>query len=148
MPAERRSGTRPGTKRETGSRVGNDLFVEHRDLNAILAEVRASFHDRHAAAGTLERLAGAFDVHFEQEDRLYYPAIGSLRPELKERLRAISDGHDGFRARLEDVRSLLDGGELSAARQSFESLARAFEEHEAAEEQLLTALDRELDASP
>lgn len=151
MPAERPSGKNAGKNagKELGteSGVGQDVFVEHRDLNAILAEVRSSFHDPHAAAAECERLAGAFDVHFEQEDRLYYPAIGSMRPELSQSLRAISEGHDGFRARLERVRAQLESGELGAARQGFESLASDFGEHEAAEEQLLADLDRRLVAS-
>jgi hypothetical protein len=99
--------------------VGDPIFAEHRDLNALLAEVRDSFHDRRAAADALERLAGAFDVHFEQEDRLYYPAIGSLRPELQRRLHAISTGHDGFRAQLEHVRTLLDSEKPDAASRAF-----------------------------
>ena len=123
--------------------MGDDVFVEHRGLNAILAEVRASLHDRHATAAALEHLAGAFDVHFAQEDRLYYPAISSLRPELQRRLRGISDRHAAFRAQLQRVHALLDEGALRAAREAFESLASDFEEHEREEEQMLTALDRE-----
>jgi len=127
--------------------MNDDVFVEHRGLNAILSEVRASLHDRHASAGALERLAAAFDVHFAQEDRLYYPAISSLRPELQARLRGISDRHAGFRAQLHRVHALLDEEALGAARDAFESLASDFEEHEREEEQLLTALAREPDTA-
>jgi hypothetical protein len=140
MPVERD----PATKPRTRSPVGDPIFVAHRDLDAILAEARESFGDRGAVAGTLERLAEAFDVHFEQEDRLYYPTIGSLRPELRGRLCTISAGHESFRVRLGEVRALLDDGELQAARESFDSLASDFEAHEGVEEELLVALEREL----
>lgn len=140
MPVERDPAKRPRAR----SAVAEPLCVEHRGLDAILADARASFDDRDAAAGALERLAEAFDAHFEQEDRLYYPTIGSLRPELRSRLCTISGSHEAFRTRLEQTRALLERGALRAARQSFESLARDFAAHEGVEEELLVALDREL----
>ena len=126
----------------------DDVFVEHRGLHAILSEVRASLHDRRASADGLERLTAAFDVHFAQEERLYYPAISSLRPELQMRLRGISERHAGFRAQLRRVHALLDEGAVPAAREALASLSSDFEEHEREEEQLLSALDRESEPAP
>ena len=142
MPVEREAGAKPRTRSAVGARV----FVEHRDLNAILAEVRASFDDRDAAAGTLERLADAFDVHFEQEDRLYYPAIWALRRERKDALLGFVRAHEDFRRRLEEISERLEGNSLGDAEQALEEFAQSFARHEVGEEELLRSLDAEIHA--
>lgn len=143
MPSERSPADASDAQQGIGARVA----AEHRDLNAILSDVREALRDRSAAPDALERLVEAFDVHFSQEDRLYYPAIGSLRPDLRGRLLSISDGHASFRARLDEIREQLDGGDLAAASLSLDALARDFGAHEAAEEELLAELDRALGAA-
>lgn len=131
----------------TGEKVKRHVLAEHRHLDTIFAEVRAAFDKPEAAARALAQLIEALDVHFQQEDDLYYPAVASHRPDLAPRLKAISAGHGVFRDDVERVRSLLERGEIDAARRSFESLARAFEQHETVEEQILAELDRGIAAA-
>jgi hypothetical protein len=73
--------------------------------------------------------------------------IWGLRPERKTELMGFVAGHREYEQRLEEIEAHLARGELTAARGIFDHLAQAFEKHEAAEERVLSALDRELEAT-
>jgi hypothetical protein len=93
---------------------------------------------------SLARLQEALEVHFLQEDELYYPAIWALRPGQRERLEACVAVHHQFRDLLRDLCGRATRGELAGALQVFEALAEDFRRHEVREEEVLHALDREL----
>jgi hypothetical protein len=123
-----------------GDGVRQAVQSEHRRLDELFVEVGAVF----APPGAEEEMRDAFaalseaiDVHFEQEERLYYASIGALRPELKSDIVAISDAHRRFRLELAAIADQLERGNLADARRGFDALARAFQQHEADEEQLL-----------
>lgn len=123
-----------------GDSVGQTVRSEHRRLDELFVEVISVF----APPGVAEEMRDAFaalsealDLHFEQEDRLYYASIGALRPDLKPDIVAISEAHRGFRLALAAIADQLERGNLAAARRSFAAMTRAFQHHEALEEQLL-----------
>lgn len=141
MDESRQGQSRQG---EGGGSVHQAVRGEHRRLDELFVEVGAVF----VPPGATEEMRDAFaalseamDVHFEQEDRLYYASIAALRPHLKPEIVAISEAHRRFRLELAAIGDQLERSNLSAARRGFAALARAFQQHEAAEERLLVRVE-------
>jgi iron-sulfur cluster repair protein YtfE (RIC family) len=126
-----------------------DVIEQHRRLDALFAAVRESFaaeRGEAALSASLGRLEEALEVHFLQEDELYYPAIQALRPEQRARLQACIAAHQRLRDLLHDLGGRAARGERTGAIQAFEALAEDFRRHEVREEEVLHELDRTLDA--
>ena len=126
--------------------VSVEVLEQHRRLDLLLADVREAFRvgDTHPSAReSFTFLREALETHFEQEDRLYHPAIWSLRPTQKPALQACVRAHEDFRSMLRDIAELLESNDVTRAAQTFDLLAQGFESHEAAEEAVLAELDRE-----
>jgi iron-sulfur cluster repair protein YtfE (RIC family) len=133
----------------TDERLEREVIEEHRRLDALFSAVREMFVAQRgpaALSSSLGRLQEALEVHFLQEDELYYPAIWALRPEQKARLEACVAVHQQFRDLLRDLEGRTTRGELAGALQVFEALAEDFRRHEVREEEVLHDLDRELAA--
>jgi hemerythrin len=134
-----------------GDSVEREVFAQHRRLDVLFEEALDAFRSedpRNDAGAALAELREALETHFDQEDRLYYPAIGALRPDLKPKLERFLDAHAQFHHDFERVEALLSQASLDEARAAFEALSRAFKIHEAAEEATLATLERELGTSP
>lgn len=128
-----------------GSVVQQVVRGEHRRVDDLLVEVGRVFGNPGDADGLRDAFAALseqMDVHFEQEDRLYYASIGALRPDLKPRIVAISESHRRFRLELAAIGDQLERGDLAAARRSFAALATGFQQHEAVEEELLHRVEQ------
>ncbi len=127
-----------------------EVFAQHRRLDAMFEEVLDSFRPEgppEAIRGALKELREALETHFDQEDRLYYPSIWALRPDLKPQLKTLVDAHGEFLAQLDRLETLQDRGERAEARSVFDYLSAVFKRHEDAEEAVLATLDREIDAA-
>ena len=132
---------------DDGNTVKTEILVQHRRLNSLLEEVRVAFQAGDAGESTREsfsQLRKALETHFEQEDRLYHPAIWSLRPKQKPALQACVRAHEGFRSLLRDIAELLESNEMTRTAQTFDLFAQGFERREAAEEAILAEVDREM----
>jgi hypothetical protein len=132
----------------TDERVEREVVGQHRQLDALFRAVRGSFVAGRGASSlvaSLGRLEEALEVHFLQEDELYYPAISALRPERKAGLQACIAAHHALRELLRDLGGRAARGERAGALQAFEALAEDFRRHEVREEELLHALESELD---
>jgi len=129
---------------DAGSSSG--IRAEHRRLDDWFREVddilRGS-SDLEDARDSFAGLSAAIDVHFDQEDRLYYRTLGALRPELRPEIESIAEGHRRFRLQLAAIAEQLAHADLEAARRGFAQLVTGFGEHEAAEERLLERVERE-----
>ncbi len=130
-----------------GDAVREAVRSEHRNLGDLFAEVSQLFLE----PGRLDELRDSFaalsemlDLHFEQEDRLYYASIGALRPDLKPDIQAIAEAHRRFRLELSAIGDQLERSDLATARRSFAALDTGFQRHEAQEEALLHRVDAEL----
>lgn len=124
---------------------------EHRRLDDLFREVEASFADLgdpDALRDAFAALSEELEVHFDQEDRLYYAPVAALRPETAPQIRAISDAHRSFRGELADIRDSLGRGELAPVRRRIAALAEAFHRHEALEEQLLQRIEATIQPAP
>jgi hypothetical protein len=82
-----------------------------------------------------------FETHFEQEDRVYYVAMGERHPELKPTFDAFSQAHRRLRRELAAIGEQIDRGDLGAASPALLEMALAFEQHESEEEDVLRSLD-------
>ena len=116
------------------------LAQEHRRLEALFEELTWALETGRPAAearAVFTELTETLEIHFEQEDRLYYPAIGGLRPELRERLAELAERHQWFRDRLRRVGDHLLHDDIAGARAVFDSLIDAFAAHESVEDEIL-----------
>lgn len=149
------TGGRGGVAERRSSRSGSvemerEVVRQHRELDALFGEVREAFAEPDPCAEArrvLRRLSRALDAHFLQEDELYYPAIAALRPDSREQLRALGRSHDEFREELAAIDAELAADRLEPAEEAFSRFAEGFARHEAAEERILRAIDRELAAA-
>jgi hemerythrin len=118
----------------------------HRSLAAMFDETRAAFRDGDEveAAAAFGRLREELEAHFEQEDRLYYPAIRALRPDRAEAVDRVGMAHAQFLRRFELIVEQIQVGKMEEAERSFEEFAEAFIFHEIREEDLIRSLEKEL----
>jgi hypothetical protein len=126
------------------------IRTEHRRLEdwfIEVGEILRESSDLEEARDSFAGLSAAIDVHFDQEDRLYYATIGALRPELRPEIQSIAEGHRRFRLQLAAIADQLVRADLGSARRGFAQLVAGFGEHEAAEERLLERVEHEA-ASP
>jgi hypothetical protein len=124
----------------------------HRQLDALFDEVLAAFAERRedpdAVRDAFAALIEQLDVHFQQEDLLYYTSIEALRPELSREIRAISEAHRGFRLESAAIKEELERGKVSLPRGRVAAFAEAFRRHETLEESLLERIEAEAPRAP
>lgn len=129
--------------------VPEEVRSEHRRLKGLFVETREALQgeDPGAAVAAVTGLREALELHFEQEDSLYYPTILALRPEHVASLRSCMDAHAWFRERLVRLVESVRGRPRSDALTLLAEITERFAEHEATEEGVLAAIDRETAAT-
>jgi len=134
-----------------GEAVEQEILGQHRRLEEQFAAMETALRGGAAPEEVRTRFdalrAGA-ERHFEQEDALYYPTIASLRREHRPMLAELTREHERFRRRFADLDAALAGEEMERFQEGFVRLVGDFGRHEAEEERMLAALDREIAASP
>jgi hypothetical protein len=125
--------------------VRTQVASAHRRIDELLAKTRALLggNSLAAAARDFEGLREALQAHFLQEESLYYPPIVSLRPETKGALEAAIRAHADFRASLSGIADMLARGLGAEADRALAAFEESFARHEAAEEDVLGALEDE-----
>lgn len=124
----------------------NQLQAEHRYLERLMEGVARRLAPEVASEerlGAFGELAAELEVHFEQEDRLYYPSIAALAPDHKERLAELTRRHQAFLQQLRAIADRLAHDDLEAARSAFEAFRADFRRHETIEEAILSEIDAE-----
>lgn len=119
------------------------IVEAHRTLDVLFEGLRTVLRAGPAddASRQFVALRDALDAHFEQEDALYYPTIGALRPDTRPTIHAITEAHGRFREHLETIGTLLERGADGEAVQSFESFVQEFSQHERQEEALVRSVE-------
>ena len=120
---------------------------QHRRLDAMFGEALEALRENAApetVRETFERLRETLETHLAQEDRLYYPSLGALRPVHRAVLDGLVAAHDGFRSRLAEIDARLGRQELGEAERALGAFCKVFAAHEASEEQLLRRIDSEV----
>lgn len=128
-----------------GDEVSGLVRDEHQGLRELFAATRASLEasDDEARLEAAIRLREALEVHFAQEDSLYYPTILALRPEHRKALRACTDAHEEFLDRAGRLVESVERGGRDETLRAFHELVESFGQHEATEEEVLAAIERE-----
>jgi len=120
---------------------------QHRRLDAMFGEALAAMRGSappDEVRDAFERLREALEAHLAQEDQLYYPSLGALRPVHRGLLDGLVAAHDGFRSRLDEIDARLERQDLGEAERALGAFSSAFAVHEASEEQLLRKIDTEV----
>lgn len=122
----------------------DSIASAHRALDGLFEYVEGALNigDVRAASEAFAQLREALETHVEQEDRLYYPAIRSLRPEFEISLGTFTKEHAAFRDDMAEIQRLLEADSCGETQNTLERFHRAFALHEAAEEAMLESLDR------
>ncbi|MDP6978141.1 MAG: hemerythrin domain-containing protein [Myxococcota bacterium] len=122
---------------------------EHSHLEDLLDALIRTFSKSGATVRGLwepfEQFALDLESHIEQEDRLYFPAIGALSPDLKASLEALSVDHSAFTDQLRQVADHLAHEDIEGATRSLRNLDASLRAHEQVEEEILARLDSKLE---
>ena len=118
-------------------------WEEHSELDTLVAVVVEALGrgEIAPAARGLEDLSAALETHFGIEESAYFPMVERLSPEHGTALHAAQLSHRLIRKSLEDLRALIDGGDLAAARSGLDVLLERFRSHEVEEAKLIARLE-------
>ena len=121
-------------------RPGASIESEHERLDSQFGLVWEALgaDEGGAACG---HLRAALEVHFGQEESLYFPTLWKLRPEYERRLKHLITSHSVFLSQLDATIALLDAGDRTRARECFEELQSGFAAHEIKEELVLRSVE-------
>ncbi len=120
---------------------------QHRRLDSMFEELLAAMREGDEAGvvgDAFARLREALEAHVDHEDRLYYPALGTLRPKHRAVLDGLIAAHARFRVHLDEIAVRLGARDIEAAEHALGAFAGVFAAHEAVEEQLLEEIDAEI----
>ncbi|MCP4038956.1 MAG: hemerythrin domain-containing protein [bacterium] len=124
------------------------LIGEHRRIESLIEALERGFASCEPCAQLWEsfgQFCEELQAHIEREDRLYFPAITALRPDLKAPLEELTAVHVSLSDQLRRIGDHLGHDDEQGAADVFRSLSQAFHTHEDAEEQILAGLDAELE---
>ncbi len=133
----------PGLRPRMG-REARRISSQHRQLDTLFELLQGALIRRAAedARASFTRFCDALDAHFSLEDGFYFPAVHGMHPQLQAQLSALSEEHAGFRAELEALGPVLEGGAFEDAGRRLEALAERLAAHEEREEALVGRLQR------
>lgn len=135
---------------ETRSAVERLVASQHRRLDSMFAEVVGALREgesANAVRAAFARTREQVEQHLAAEDRIYQPALGSaeaLTPPQRAALLAVAAEHEAFRTRIARVAEQVDGDGFAAVEPLVATLAADLERHEAAEEDLLMRIGKDL----
>jgi len=120
--------------------------AQHRELDTLFAGLLEALRAGDAAEMIREdfrRLRETLEAHVDREDRLYYPAVGALRPVHRPALESLVVAHEIFRSQLGAIEASLADAAFAEAERSLVEFVEGFAAHEEAEEALLRQIDAE-----
>lgn len=125
------------------SRGARRWWEEHSELDALVAVLVETLGrgEISPAARGLEDLSAALETHFGIEESAYFPMVERLSPEQGMALRAAQLTHRLIRKSLEELRVLIEAGDLAAARSGLDVLLERFRAHEVEEAKLIARLE-------
>jgi iron-sulfur cluster repair protein YtfE (RIC family) len=119
-------------------------WEEHSELDRLVGAVEECLNGGRVevSRGALDDLAGALESHFDIEERVYFPLVERFSPEHAASVRAARLAHVKVVETLENLRDLVERGEVSAARRILALLLDRFRTHEREEARLIAELER------
>ena len=115
------------------------LSTQHEQLDTFF-EMVASALERGSLNGarvSFVRFCDALEAHISVEDRVFFPALRGLRPDLTEKLTGLVEEHTSVRLELDQLRDLLAAGSAETFSKRVEQLGSFLGEHERREDLLL-----------
>ena len=118
-------------------------WQEHSELDGLVQEVEArmALGSLAKTSRALEGLESALDAHFTVEECVYFPLIEQLSPSRHTSIQAARTGHLGIVKLLDELRDLVECGELAAARRGLARLLDRFRDYEIHEAKLIEDLE-------
>lgn len=93
-----------------------------------------------AARLAFTRFRDALEAHIALEDRVFFPALHGLRPDLERDLAALVSEHGDFRVSLEQLHDTLAEGSAETFAEQLDRLVDHVAAHELREEELLASI--------
>jgi hypothetical protein len=121
--------------------------AQHRELDTLfvgLLEALRAGGAPETIRDDFRRLREMLEAHVDREDRLYYPAVGALRPIHRPALDSLVFAHEIFRSQLGAIEASLADAAFADAERALGEFVEGFAAHEAAEEALLRRIDAEI----
>jgi regulator of replication initiation timing len=115
------------------------LSTQHKQLDTFFDMVTSAL-ERGSLTGarvSFVRFCDALEAHIDLEDRVFFPALRGLRPDMTERLTGLVEEHTAVRLELDQLRDLLAVGSAETFSKQFERLGVFLGEHERREDELL-----------
>ncbi len=115
------------------------LSTQHKQLDTFFEMVMSALErgSLNGARVSFVRFCDALEAHIDLEDRVFFPALRGLRPDLTERLTRLVEEHTAVRLELDQLRDLLAAGSAETFSKRFERLGAFLGEHERREDELL-----------
>lgn len=127
-----------GLRRRMGSEVRR-ISSQHEQLDIFFSLVSTAVErgSLHGARPAFTRFVDALEAHLTLEDRVFFPALRGLDPELTQDLTELADEHQALRRDLEFLTDLLAAGSLESFAARLETLGEVINAHESREELVL-----------
>ncbi len=118
-------------------------WEQHSELDQLVQSLDATLASasRGKTLQALEDLESVLDAHFAVEEGVYFPLVEKLSPQHGSTIREARDGHVKIGRLLHDLRQLVEGGQLAAARPVLNQFLDCFRLHETHEVRLLADLE-------
>jgi iron-sulfur cluster repair protein YtfE (RIC family) len=115
------------------------LSTQHEQLDTFFEMVESALErgSLNGARASFVRFCDALEAHLSLEDRVFFPALRGLRPDLTKRLTGLVEEHTSLRLELDQLRDLLAAGSAETFSKQFERLGGFLTEHERREDLLL-----------
>jgi hypothetical protein len=115
------------------------LSTQHEQLDTFFDMVASALErgSLNGARVSFVRFCDALEAHISLEDRVFFPALRGLRPDLTEKLTGLVEEHTSVRLELDQLRDLLAAGSAETFSKRFEQLGSFLGEHERREDLLL-----------
>jgi hypothetical protein len=114
------------------------ISSQHRQLDVfygmVLTALEAGAPER--ARAEFLRFHDALDAHFTMEDRIHFPALHGLRPELDAELQDLVEEHNHFREELDTMARLLEARDLAGCGNRLDGFVTRLAAHEGREERM------------
>ncbi len=115
------------------------VHSQHEQLAVLIAELQKTFEQGtdQMMRSAFEQFADAFDAHMRVEEKLYFPALHGLLPDVDPELAALTAEHGELRDDVEQIRTKLSARDHATARSLLAALAERRDAHESIEEALI-----------
>ena len=128
----------PGLRKRL-ARQGAGIASQHRQLDVFVREVSQALErgQRRDCETAVFRLQGALNAHFAVEERVIFPALHGLHPELADQILALVRDHERLHEDVDQLALAIVASDITEAQRALEEFDAALTAHERVEERIL-----------